>query len=253
MMQLAAQDAAVLAIPLPERDWCLFLDVDGTLLELAPTPGAVVVEPGVVDLLARLRDSAQGALALVSGRSIAALDGLFGELRLPAAGLHGGERRDARGVLHVEEVVHAQLDLVRAALCDLVARNPGLQLEDKGVGLALHFHGPHELEQQLRAEVTLLAAPLVPAYALLDGHRVIEVKPVIHNKDNAVTAFMNEAPFAGRTPIFIGDDQTDYGGFAAARRAGGLAIAVGPRVTSEWWLPGPAAVHRWLGQLAQWR
>ena len=94
-------------------------------------------------------------------------------------------------------------------------------------------------------------APLVPTYALLDGHCVIEVKPAVYSKDSAVGAFMREAPFTGRMPIFIGDDQTDYGGFDAARREGGLAIAVGPRVTSEWWLPGPAAVHRWLEQLAE--
>ena len=133
----------------------------------------------------------------------------------------------------------------------MVARQPGLMLEDKGAGLALHFQGARQLEHQLRAEVALLAAPLVPTYALLDGHCVIEVKPAVYSKDSAVGAFMREAPFAGRTPIFIGDDQTDYGGFDAARREGGLAIAVGPRVTSEWWLPGPAAVHRWLEQLAE--
>jgi len=96
----------------------------------------------------------------------------------------------------------------------------------------------------------LLAAPLVPHFALLDGHAVIEVKPAAHTKDSAVSAYMEEAPFRGRAPIFIGDDQTDYGGFAAARRFDGLAVAVGSRVKAEWWLPGPAAVRQWLGQLA---
>jgi trehalose 6-phosphate phosphatase len=90
----------------------------------------------------------------------------------------------------------------------------------------------------------------VPEFTLLEGHAVIEVKPAVHTKDSAVSAFMAEPPFAGRLPIFIGDDQTDYGGFAAVRRFDGLAIAVGPRVKSEWWLPGPKAVHRWLEQLA---
>jgi trehalose 6-phosphate phosphatase len=79
----------------------------------------------------------------------------------------------------------------------------------------------------------------VPEFTILDGHAVLEVKPAAHTKDSAVTAFMQEAPFKGRMPIFIGDDQTDYGGFAAVRRFDGLAIAVGPRVKSEWWLPGP--------------
>jgi len=250
-MQLAAHDvAAVRAVPLPQTDWCLFLDVDGTLLDLAPTPGAVVVEPGLMELRPRLRRAAGGALALVSGRTIADLDRLFGALGLPVAGLHGGERRDAAGGLHVERVIHEQLDAVRAGLQELASAHPGLLLEDKGVALALHFQGARDLEHRLRAEVALLVAPLVPHYALLDGHAVIEIKPAVYTKEAAVTAFMQEAPFAGRLPIFIGDDQTDYGGFQAVRRFGGLAIAVGPRVKSEWWLPGPRAVHSWLEHLA---
>jgi trehalose 6-phosphate phosphatase len=252
MMQLAEHDAAAVhAVPLPQTSWCLFLDVDGTLLELAATPQAVIVAPTLFDLLVRLRQAAGGALALVSGRTLTDLDRLFGALQLPCAGLHGGQRRDARGVMHISEVVHAQLASVREGLRELVSRHRDLMLEDKGVGLALHFQGAREMEHQLRAEVAILAAPLVPTYALLDGHRVIEVKPAVYTKDNAVSAFMREEPFAGRTPIFIGDDVTDYGGFEAVRREGGLPIAVGPRVTSEWWLPGPVAVHQWLEQLAE--
>jgi len=107
--------------PLPGPVRILFLDVDGTLLELAPEPGAVVVEPELLPLLARLRAAADGALALVSGRTIADLDRLFGSLALPTAGLHGGERRDAHGRLHVEDVVHEQFGGVRAALRELAA------------------------------------------------------------------------------------------------------------------------------------
>jgi len=251
MMQLAAHEAAAIqAVPLPDSHWCLFLDVDGTLLELAPTPGAVVVDPSLLRLLQRLRKAASGAVALVSGRTLGDLDRLFGTLALPVAGLHGCERRDARGNVQIADVVNAQLAGVREGLRSLAARQPGVMVEDKGVALALHFQGARDLEHQLRAEVALLAAPLVPEYMLLDGHAVIEVKPAAHSKDSAVTAYMNESPFQGRLPIFIGDDQTDYGGFAAVRRFDGLAIAVGPRVKSEWWLPGPKAVHQWLEQLA---
>jgi trehalose 6-phosphate phosphatase len=249
-MTQVAHDVAVQAAPLPHRPWSLFLDVDGTLLELARTPGAVIVDHDLLALLMRLRDKAHGALALVSGRTINDLDHLFGVLHLPAAGLHGCERRDAAGGLHIAPIVRDQLAALRLGLQDLVARHEGLMLEDKGAGLALHFQGARELEHVLRAQVALLAAPLVPEFTLLDGHAVIEVKPAAHTKDSAVTAFMGELPFKGRMPIFIGDDQTDYGGFAAVRRYDGIAIAVGPRVKAEWWLPGPREVRQWLEQLA---
>jgi trehalose 6-phosphate phosphatase len=248
MMQVA-HDAATQAVPLPERPWSLFLDVDGTLLELAHAPGAVIVDHALLTLLAKLRDASGGALALVSGRTITDLDHLFGVLKLPIAGLHGCERRDSHGQLHIAPVVRDQLTALRLGMQDLVARHEGLMLEDKGAGLALHFHGARQLEHFLRAQVALMAAPLVPEFTLLDGHAVIEVKPAAHSKDSAVTAFMKEPPFAGRLPIFIGDDQTDYGGFAAVRRYHGIPIAVGPRVKAEWWLPGPRDVHGWLEQL----
>jgi len=251
MMQLAPREAgAVQAVPLPTTAWCLFLDVDGTLLELADHPGAVFVDPELRELLARLRAAANGAVALVSGRTIADLDRLFNDPSLLIAGMHGCERRDAKGELHVAPVALEQLSEVRAGLQRLAARHPGLLLEDKGAGLALHFLLARELEHELRAKVSLLAAPLVPHFTLLDGHAVIEVKPAAHTKDSAVSAYMEEAPFRGRQPIFIGDDQTDYGGFAAVRRFDGLAVAVGSRVKAEWWLPGPAAVRQWLGELA---
>jgi trehalose 6-phosphate phosphatase len=253
MMHLAEQEAAaVRAVPLPQQDWCLFLDVDGTLLELADTPGGVAVDPALQPLLTRLRTAAQGAVALVSGRTVDNIDQLLDTQGLPVAGLHGCERRDARGTLHVAPVAREQLADLRAGLERLVARHPGLLLEDKGAGVALHFLKARELENELRAEVALLAAPLVPKFAILDGHAVIEVKPAAHTKDSAVMAFMQEPPFAGRVPIFIGDDQTDYGGFAAVRRHDGMAIAVGPRVQAEWWLPGPSAVRHWLERLSGW-
>lgn len=250
-MSLAEHEAAAVhAVPLPQNDWCLFLDVDGTLLELADTPGGVAVDAALQPLLARLREAARGAVALVSGRTIENVDRLLDSRGLPVAGLHGCERRDARGEMHVAPVARAQLADLRAALERQVARHPGLLLEDKGAGLALHFLKARELEHELRAEVALLAAPLVPEFAILDGHAVIEVKPAAHTKGSAVEAYLAEAPFKGRVPIFIGDDTTDYDGFAAVRRHDGLAIAVGPRVTAEWWLPGPAAVRSWLDQLA---
>ncbi|HEV7605766.1 MAG TPA: trehalose-phosphatase [Steroidobacteraceae bacterium] len=251
MMQLAPREAAAVhAVPLPTNAWCLFLDVDGTLLELADHPRAVSVDPELRRLIERLRAAAAGAVALVSGRTIADLDRLFDEPGLPLAGMHGCERRDARGALRVAPVALEQLAEVREGLQRMADRHPGLLFEDKGAGLALHFLKAPQLEHELRAEVALLAAPLVPRFTVLDGHAVLEVKPAAHTKDSAVSAFMEEEPFRGRQPIFIGDDQTDYGGFAAVRRFDGLAIAVGSRVKSDLWLPGPAAVRQWLENLA---
>ena len=251
MIQPAPRESAtVQAVPHPTTAWCLFLDVDGTLLELADHPGAVFVDSELRTLLSGLRSAANGAVALISGRTLQDLDGLFSDSKLPLAGLHGCERRDANGKLHVAPVALEQLSQVREGLKRMVSRHPGLMLEDKGAGLALHFLKARELEHELRAEVSLLAAPLVPHFALLDGHAVIEVKPAAHTKESAVSAFMEEEPFRGRLPIFIGDDRTDYAGFAAVRRFGGLAVAVGDRVKADWWLPGPAAVRKWLAQLA---
>ncbi len=154
-MQLAAQEAAAVhAVPLPAGAWCLFLDVDGTLLDLAATPGAVVVDASLLALLERLRRAAGGALALVSGRTIVDLDRLFTPLKLPAAGIHGCERRDARGVSAVAPVVHrAARPGARGLAATLVERHPGLLLEDKGAALALHFLQAPQLERELRAQV----------------------------------------------------------------------------------------------------
>ncbi|MBC8025783.1 MAG: trehalose-phosphatase [Steroidobacteraceae bacterium] len=249
---MAERDAAAVhAIPLPRNDWCLFLDVDGTLLELADSPGGVAVDEALLPMLESLSAIAGGAVALVSGRTIENLDGLLGATHFPIAGLHGCERRDAFGDLHVAPIAREQLADLREGMSRMALRHPGLLMEDKGAGIAMHFLKARELENELRAEVALLAAPLVPKFAMLDGHAVIEVKPAAHTKGSAVTAYMEEPPFAHRTPIFIGDDKTDYDGFAAVRRYDGIAIAVGPRVKSEWWLPGPVAVRGWLKQLLE--
>src|SRR5689334_19272746 len=126
MMQLAEHEAAAVhAVPLPQNEWCLFLDVDGTLLELADTPGGVAVDAALPTLLARLRTASQGAVALVSGRTIENVDRLLGTHNLPVAGLHGCERRDARGTMHVAPVAREQLADLRAGLERLVSRHPG--------------------------------------------------------------------------------------------------------------------------------
>jgi trehalose 6-phosphate phosphatase len=235
------------SLPPWRDDWALFLDVDGTLLEIAATPSAVSVPQRAIDLLSRLHDTLAGALALVSGRPIADLDRLFAPLRLPVAGAHGAERRDAAGLLHSRDY-GAALAPARNVLARWAAAHPGVLLEDKGVALALHYRRAPELEAAAR---DLMAAALVavgPAFRLQDGKKVVEIAVETASKGLAIAQFMAEAPFVGRLPVFVGDDLTDEDGFAMVNRLGGHSVAVGVnRATkARWHLHGDQQVLAWL-------
>jgi trehalose 6-phosphate phosphatase len=232
----------------PDR-LCLFLDVDGTLLEIAPTPHSVRVDESLRDLLVRVRAALDGAVALVSGRSLAALDSLFGLVSWPAAGLHGGERRDAAGRVHAVAADSGRLEPVRGALRRLVAETPGSLLEDKTHGLAVHYRAVPEFEWKLRI-VRQCAVPLAPEYHVLDGKCVIEIKPAVASKARAIRAFLDESPFAGRMPIFVGDDTTDLDGFAFVEEAGGMSVAVGADLPAQLHLASPREVRALLSEIA---
>lgn len=230
-----------------QPDWAFFLDVDGTLIDLASCPGAVVVDDALLGLVARLHRVTDGALALISGRSLADLDYLLGSVRIPLAGQHGLERRDAQGVLHTHGTAPAARIAMRGRLELLVARYPGLLLEDKGLCLALHYRRVPQLAAWLHR---LLADWVVQAdgLCLLKGKRVLEIKPIGVDKGSAIAEFMSEPPFRGRKPVFIGDDATDEHGFASVRRLGGYSVKVGPgRTVAQFRLPDTAAVRAWLG------
>lgn len=229
--------------------WCLFLDVDGTLLETAVTPDAVNVPPELRVRLAMLSDALQGALALISGRTLASLDGLFAPLTLAAAGSHGLQRRDARGGLHGAAEPDARLAPAREALHTLVQQHPGLLLEDKSRSLALHFRRAPALASLAQAEALRAATTLGDPYIVLEGDHVYEIKPQQPDKGAAVESFMQEAPFRGRRPVFVGDDHTDRDAMAVVKRFGGLTIAVGDRIRADRQLANPLAVRRWLGSL----
>lgn len=235
---------------LPARQTCLFLDVDGTLLHFGARPDDVHVDDELLLLLTRLQAYLGGALALVSGRPLAQIDRLFAPLRLPAAGLHGFERRCSAQRLHRPTLPAERLDAARAALQAATRLDLGIELEDKGVALALHYRGAPAAADEARALMQQVAAPLAPEFELLEGACVLELKPAAANKAIAIEAFMQEEPFAGRTPVYIGDDRTDFDGFGAVRRHAGLDIAVGDRVPARWRLPDPAAVRDWLLRLA---
>lgn len=237
--------------PVPHRrECCLFLDVDGTLLDIAPTPDAVQVDESLRALLRSSERACGGAVALVSGRTIADIDELFEPLFLPVAGMHGCERRDAQGYWRRQVSRSWEFLAFRERLCPAAAELPGVVVEDKDCGLSLHYRAVPHQQASLRAMLDRLATWIPDSYEILDGDHVIEVKPRNCHKGSAIESFLGEAPFAGRFPIFIGDDQTDLDGFEAVRKRGGLAVAVGNNVESEWHLENPEAVRRWLASLA---
>lgn len=235
-------------VPAIAANWAFFLDVDGTLLELAEHPGAVVVEAPLVQALGRLREAADGALALISGRSLKDLDRLFAPQRFALAGQHGLERRDAAGSVHRHAGHSAAFEHCRAELAALVEAHHGLMLEDKGATLALHYRRAPQLEPVVDRRVSELLAELDGDYRLQRGKMVLEIKPGGHDKGTAIEAFMREAPFRGRVPVFIGDDVTDEDGFRVVNALGGYSVKVGegPSV-ARWRMATAQAVRGWIG------
>ncbi len=226
-----------------------FFDVDGTLLELRRRPEEVVADEHLRGLLTRLQGAAGGAVALVSGRSIADLDRIFAPLTLPAAGLHGadirfpdGSRRAARADL---------MDEVRPAVAAFTAARDGIWLEDKGATLAIHFRERPELAGEVLAFLSQFQQGR--DLAVQEGKMVVELKSAAHDKGTAIKTLLTQPPFAGRRPIFVGDDLTDEHGFAEVQRSGGIAIRVGvPDVPTEARLhmPDPAYLRERLRELA---
>lgn len=238
-------------LPSIDAGCALFVDFDGTLADLAPRPDAVSVLPGLTDTLQALHQRLDGALAVVSGRPIEQLDRLLSPLMLPSAGVHGAERRQAGGeVIRVETALEGVLETLAGQAEALAAQHAGLLVERKPGALALHYR----LAPAFEAACIDLMERVVrrhPALTLLHGKQVVEAKPRGASKGHAIEAFMAEAPFSGRRPLFAGDDVTDEAGFAAAQRLGGGGIKVGAGNTlARWRLPDPAALRQWLQKAA---
>jgi trehalose 6-phosphate phosphatase len=231
-----------------ERGWAVFLDVDGTILEIAETPQEVCVPETLKRLLNELCTRLDGALALVSGRSIADLDRLFQPLRFCAAGVHGCERRESSGCVTHARVDERSLDHAREQLSELVLKFPELLLEDKGQALALHFRRNPQLQALVYAKLTKVVAALGPEFTLQPGKCVLEIRPGACSKGAAIDDFMQQAPFRGRTPVFIGDDFTDEDGFAYVNRCGGVSVRVGRPIATfaSYWLQDVGDIAAWL-------
>ncbi len=235
----------------PSREFApnvaLFLDVDGTLLEFADRPASVAPKDGLTDILLGLEVTLGGAIALISGRTIEELDRIFYPIRLPAGGQHGLERRDAKGRLHSAPPAYA-LEGIRSSLKAFADQNHGSLLEDKGASLALHYR----MAPSLRVAAEELIVQLIVDrndLHYLAGNMVFEIKPRSVNKGVAITRFLDEPPFTGRMPIFLGDDVTDEDGFRVVNGAGGTSIQIGRAAKSvaQYRLPSVRSVHDWLG------
>jgi trehalose 6-phosphate phosphatase len=222
----------------------LFLDFDGTMVDIAPQPHEVEVPQPLIAVLQDLAHYLQGAVAVISGRPIEQLDDFLRPLKLPVAGVHGAERRGVDGQMHLLNT--HPLDVVEHAANSLQAQHPGLLIENKRGSLALHYRQRPELEQ-LCLDTMQEAVQQSPGMTLLRGKMVAEAKPGGASKGQAIEAFLREPPFAGRTPVFIGDDFTDEVGFSTVQRLGGIGIKVGEGATVAWRrLPDPTALRREL-------
>ena len=232
-------------------DWALFLDVDGTLLEIADHPEDVEIRPELIATLQSVLARAQTPIGLVSGRTIADLDRLFSPLRLPIAGQHGAERRDAAGNMHRNARRSAALDGTRRMLVEYGQRHDGIVVEDKGAALAIHFRQAPDLAGEVEDLTRGLMKDLGDDYELQPGKMVIEIKPRGRNKGHAIAEFIREPPFAGRLPVFIGDDATDEYGFEMVNRLGGHSVKVGSGAScARWRLRNVTDVIDWLRRYA---
>jgi trehalose 6-phosphate phosphatase len=233
------------------RASAILLDVDGTIVDIAPTPDAVVVPSSLRAALARLVEHTDGAVALVSGRALADLDRLFAPLRLAAVGVHGAELRPLGGTPRAVRSPPRLDDALRRRLAALAGG--GVVLEDKGYSIALHYRAAPERAAQVRAAVDAICAEPRPAQLeILPGKAVVEIKPAGFSKATGVRALMTHPPFAGRRPIFIGDDTTDESVFAIMPDLAGTAFVVGREVDGvAGSFATPAGVRAWLDRIAR--
>jgi trehalose 6-phosphate phosphatase len=248
----SSDDPALMALSLRPSDWALFLDIDGTLLDLAETPDAIVVPPSLPCELDALSAKLGGALALVTGRAVAFADQLFSPYHFPIAGLHGAERRDGEGRLK-RILVSPDFEALKRAIADEAKAWPGVLIEDKGAAVAAHYRLAPDRQAVVETMMQRHVREAGPDWTLQRGKMVAEIRPAKAGKGQAVDAFLAEAPFTGRRPLAIGDDVTDEAMFHAVNRLGGQSIRIGPPGTetaARHSIASPADLRAMIARLA---
>lgn len=250
--QLEMRPATPIAPVLGQLDeYCLFLDFDGTLVDIAARPELVRFDTTTLTLISLLRQRLDNAIAIVTGREISDIDQFFAPLVLPVAGVHGQTRRSAFGRIEMGEIDHQAIAEVTSRLGLFVAREPGLLIEPKAGAVAVHYRARPDLEARCHAEASSAVA-MHPDLQVVRGTMVVEVKSRAFSKGTAVRAFMREAPFAGRRPVFAGDDLTDEDGFMAVNAFDGISIKIGPgATTAAYRIARPQQFLAWLHALAR--
>ena len=228
----------------------LFLDVDGTLVDIEDHPGDVRADAALIALLVDLSGRLDGALSLISGRSIAEIDRIFAPARFPSAGSHGTELRIDDATVNPVQAAFPEGILLRAR--QFANDHDGLLVEKKRAGLALHYRRAPGLEADCREFVADLMQALGPDFRLIDGKMVLEIAPRSHHKGEAIRELLQHEPFHGRRPVFVGDDVTDEDGFRVVNDLGGLSIRVGHGDTTaaRYVLDDVASVRDWLRSVA---
>ena len=227
--------------------YAIFLDLDGTIVEIVEHPDLTRVAPATLRLLEALRDKSRNAVAVISGRELAVIDRLLHPLRLPAAGVHGLERRDSMGVTHVSEPL--DLQPITFVLEKNIGDESGVVVERKPGAVAVHYRLRPDLERRCCEIVEELVGQRADLH-ILHGKMVFEIIQKGLNKGDVITAFLNEPPFRGRIPVFAGDDVTDEAGFAAVNRRGGISIKVGPQKSeARFHAEDIHELERWLWSL----